>query len=572
MTGTQLSHASEDKPAVFARAHPEKVSITEEYQYRAEISVNPIIALDGERTGCIEVIVPYDGYKCFTRDAIKDVANQVGESIGSGASADVEAVIGHLVLGNVRDALTTSGSPLVPLHGAIPLAVPVRSSTLRRDDDLSSDKQETLLRIDYVPPEDDDRVYPIAIDVELTDPDDLHIPMGPLWASAEKKDRKEVSSLIVRQAAFSSELRLAMRIRLVWPRRSEKEPTAKIKRISLVWPTVTSLSPSSLRFYLGDRMADIQHNPETRSLEWVDIPIEPEPDDTESAVSDPTESGAPPKTGSPVDAKSRVPGGRDTQDNKTDRPSERSEPATDRDDDKSAGRENEAGTTDDADVGHDNDDYRQDEMWQLASKPLRLFIAQPGQLRSETTLNGEVEVEVENELLSGIDARLFDAAGRRHAAGPLKISTRLTMRFQLFLEDEFNRRFMSASHTLQFDEVIPDEQRIHDILAALRDRGFDVTSRRLKSGNDSPRWFLKATRKEGPNDIELRLAVQGRRYTTRRRAETPGWHRYTSKFESGELRVFVYGWVPRNSRELTSEINELRQSLSTRFRHVQAQR
>lgn len=540
-------------PAIFARARPKRVHIIEKYRYRQQISLNPSLESCDEPTGRIDAVVPYDGDRFFTQDAIKDVTSRLGESDDSVEST--HALIGHLVLTNVQDAVRTNGLPLVPLHGAIPLHVAVQSPELRHRDDLSSDAHESWLRIDYVPPSADEYPYPAMVRATLDDPEDLRESPSSLRERADA-----ISAQIVRQAAFSAELRLTMRVRLLWPKRAPQPPTAKIKRVSLSWPTVTSLSPSSLRFSLGGIARDLQYRPESSELEWLGVPIDREVEQQPSAGPDAAEPTQPEPEDGPEDGTASGAEGEDDGD----------QPST------SGGSSRAArvpGGWHDADNDdHDEAEQRDNDVWRMNSADMGLAIRQPGELLSEIELNGEVEIEVEDALLSGMDARLFDATGRRHRKGILALRTNLTVRFTLVLEDMFDGRLVSATHTLHFDEVIPDDRRVEDIMAVLRDRGFDATKLPMDHDDDAPRWLVEARRKEGPNEIVLWLDVQGRRYTTRRRAETPGWHRYTTDLDSGELRVVVWGSVPRRSSELTTEINELRESLTVRFRHVEAQR
>lgn len=52
-----------------------------------------------EPTGRITVSLPYDGDKCFTRDAVRDVEQHLKRR--DPHDGDVEALIGHLVLANI---------------------------------------------------------------------------------------------------------------------------------------------------------------------------------------------------------------------------------------------------------------------------------------------------------------------------------------------------------------------------------------------------------------------------------------------------------------------------------------
>lgn len=551
-------------PTIFARAKPAKATITENYRYVQQISVNPTIGTDPtERaTGTIEMVVPYDGERFFTRDAADDIEVQTQgiDNDDQEVGRDLSAVIGHLVLANAGDATLVGGGRLAAAHGAVPLTLPIRKAGFDRSDRLSADRHEAHLKIDYRPPGLGDLPFPLKVEATVFDPDDSPLTPASYRAPTPKKARKksaEISTGPVHQVAFSSELELSFVVHLFWPRRSTKEPKARITRVSLRWPTITSLTKNFLRFQLGSSPVDVQYNPISSSLEWKNLPIGSSTDD--SADEDGKESDD--STGA-VDAAPATAGTGSRR-----RP-DRSEGRAGRGD-----RQDDTEEQDTEDVTEDSDDSSSESRtWSQRSAQITLFVKQPGQLRNEETLHGEIEVEIEDELLSGIDARLFDACGVRHKKGTLSIKTRLVVAFTVFLADEFDRRRITATHTIQFDEIVPAPSRIDDIMSALRDQGFDVETRVTDyTVSDRPRWVLYASRSEGINIIEMLLVVDGRHHRTRRRAETPS-HRYTSKMESGELRITVHGQVLRSSRELTLEINKLRESLGERFRHVRAER
>jgi hypothetical protein len=221
-------------------------------------------------------------------------------------------------------------------------------------------------------------------------------------------------------------------------------------------------------------------------------------------------------------------------------------------------------------------------MLSFASPVMNLFIEQPGELYREKVLSARAEIKVTGYLLSGVGARWFGAAGQRSRTPDPKRATRLSVTTDLTLDDAFIRRSRSPYHHLFFDEIIPDEMRITDIKTALRDRGFSepVTIREFEfEGPDGPEtgqlkpdnWFLVARRPEGPNVMDLWLFVEGNRFDTERERTLPG-HKYKSTFESGELRVFIRGCLPRDSHALTREMNALQQALRERYERVRQRR
>ena len=72
--------------------------------------------------------------------------------------------------------------------------------------------------------------------------------------------------------------------------------------------------------------------------------------------------------------------------------------------------------------------------------------------------------------------------------------------------------------------------------------------------------------------MQLFLLVLGRQQRTQRRSERPGGRRFTSKLDTGDLTLVVFGSVPRDSRQLVHDVNALQVGLRDQFRRVQAQR
>lgn len=216
------------------------------------------------------------------------------------------------------------------------------------------------------------------------------------------------------------------------------------------------------------------------------------------------------------------------------------------------------------DTDHDGD------IWLYQTSEIILAIKQPGELYQEQNLDGQVEVEVPGYLMSGLEARLFSATGGLSRTVKPTLVCNLSSQVKLILDDAFAKREFSPWQQLYFDEIILEEARITDIVTALQDRKFEVMSQTLP-GDRNDR-FLVAKRREGPDHMVLWLLIERQRYQTERASKVPGGHTYKSLFESGELRVFIRGTLPRDSRELTHEMNALQQTLRERFDRVRARR
>ena len=209
---------------------------------------------------------------------------------------------------------------------------------------------------------------------------------------------------------------------------------------------------------------------------------------------------------------------------------------------------------------------------------MRVQIQQPGELFSARELVVHAEVETDGVLLSGTDVRLFDARGQqvRGPRNPLTVRSVVTAETVVVLDDAFARRTFEPQQIFHFDEVIPDAVRVDDIKLALRDLQFVVESEELpetKVGKTQTLIaFLRATRGDPDDALQLWLLVWGRQQRTERRSDQPGGRRFTSKLDTGDLMLVVYGSVPRDSRQLVHDVNALQVGLREQFRRVQAQR
>jgi hypothetical protein len=208
------------------------------------------------------------------------------------------------------------------------------------------------------------------------------------------------------------------------------------------------------------------------------------------------------------------------------------------------------------------------------SLDMLLKIGHPGDLFTAEKLNIHAEVEIPDYLLSGLEARLFDATGNRQnlCHGP-KLTTRISIDTEFYVSDIFAKRKFWPYQQLVFDDVVPSEMRITDIGTVLRNSKFEVEQRQ-DAGNlanpNSPKWLLSASRRQGPDELELLIAVEGEKYAVDRQ-QIMGNNRVkiSGSKESGRMRLSVLGTLPRDHADLTREMNYLQQSLRDRFRFQQ---
>ncbi len=202
-----------------------------------------------------------------------------------------------------------------------------------------------------------------------------------------------------------------------------------------------------------------------------------------------------------------------------------------------------------------------------------LVIGHPGELYQQRELEVETRVEIPDHLLSGLDARLFDATGRPQARPP-KLTTRLHTHATVYPDDIFAVRRFLPYQQFVFDDVIPDERRITDIMTVLRHARFKVE--RIPSpdpqDDQAPHWLLDATRSQGPDELRLVLAVEGRHTRLAREQILAGAVKISGGKESGQLKVSVLGSLPVHHQALTREMNALQLALRDRFRFQQTSR
>ena len=460
-----LAPAKDPQTEIYARAAVENAELTECYTYDQEISRNASKTTRGRPTGHIKLDIPYDGHKYFTRQARADIESAAKDGR---IKPDTEAVIGHLLLTNYGNTDLDTMLDLSDRYGAVPIRVPVGANgSTSRMDHLTSDRQTCVIAYDYAPSSQRPRLHPIDVQIELLDPDSL----GSLPLEFPKERHDGINDIIpsmTQQVNFRPYLWLLMTVSLHLPCKSrDHNLRPKITKMSLDWPTITSLDALSLTVSGND--VPLRYNPETRSLEWSDLSI--------------------------------------------------------------------ASADDDPDDTSDIQLYR--------NSKILLVIKQPGELYQQPSLDGQVEVEVPGYLMSGLECRLYGATGSLSRITTPKLVCKISTRIHLILDDAFAKRTFSPWQHLYFDEIVPEEARIRDIVTALEDRGFLIESQTLL--NDRQDLFLVARRREGPDFMIMWLLIERRRYQTERANKVPGGHTYKSVFESGELRVFIRGTLPETA-------------------------
>lgn len=250
--------------SVFVRARLKRARIREWYSYFQEISENAVRKMEKEPEGRINLVLPYDGDRYFSRQARSDIRH----ARDLGAVPGTEALVGHLVLTGFEHANLDGLLDLGPIHGSVPIRMPITGLPDPGDaDPLIADRCACVVSHDYQPDTRHLKVLPVDVDAKLYDPDDADF--RPPKADSDFADGR---LRMMRQVGFLPELQLQMTVGLDVPRElADDGAKAKIRQVFISWPTHTSLQSLNLR--VGGRPHPLRYNPKREGLEWSDVPM-----------------------------------------------------------------------------------------------------------------------------------------------------------------------------------------------------------------------------------------------------------------------------------------------------------
>lgn len=247
---------------LYARAVLGSAKIEERYFYEQEISRNPHGMMSQPPKGKIELTLPYDGERYFTRQAYADIIRLYSPTDG-----DARALVGYLALTGYGQTNLGGLLDLGETYGSIPITVPVPAAS-GQPGYLIADRTSRVFSWEYVPRTDRIKVRPVTVDIELADPD------SSSFSAREGKDG--MAEEIKQQVSFRPELLLRMTILLHAPGASEEAVSAEVKKVTVTWPTITSLRSLSLTVNGEDHL--VRYNPGDGCLEWSKVAMTLSPD------------------------------------------------------------------------------------------------------------------------------------------------------------------------------------------------------------------------------------------------------------------------------------------------------
>ncbi len=495
---------------IYARAVPKSIKLTETYSYEQEISKNHSFKQKEKPSGKIEITVPYDGHDYFKREAYQDVIQQINDD-SPNQPKNKNAIIGYLVMkGYDRtdlDNLLLQAKP----YGSIPLKIPVINEQIQHEQ-LCQERHLCILDHSYQP--GNPELQPIKIYINVLDDDIflINLPDPRLLGNLDETEAENLGKRIDRHLydrsdhPLNGQLILEITVRVVLPIDLHHNLCPKVKRLSLEWPTITSIE--SLSFCIGKdyKYDNIRYNPINNSLEWT----------------------------------------ADSQNN-------------------NALMKKEESTNSDSE-------------WQTYTQNMLVWIGQPGELYQQPSLKGEVEVEIPEQLLSGLQVRFYGFHNNqvgKHNPKLTQLNTRLNTSFELFLDEAFKKRSCSILQKLQFGNIIPNEDSILIIVNELNYQGFDLKERQLNptSTDDGKewRWLISAWRSEGVDTMLLWILIRGKEYSIEKETDRRTV-KYDVKDQSGNLIMYLLGQFPRSSHKLIQKINVLQKGLREKFEILQLEK
>lgn len=260
---------------IFARARPRIIRVTENYPYKTEISTVSHTDPDQGRVGLIEISVPYDGWKHFRHEALKDIKKQKKQS------KDVrEARIGHLSFAEYGRTNLDERFDLSLHHSVLPLDIPFEGNGLGPLNKICNDRYSCEIALSYTPEQPEFGL--LSIELEVYDETEIKEKQGVLkeqGQSAQSDIDRLVAEQISQQTGFESSLLFAFVLKLKLPKHIQPIDNDKLPRLSrmaLEWPVNTSHQVVHVTWISRDgkeQPTAVVYDPEQKAIEWSDIPF-----------------------------------------------------------------------------------------------------------------------------------------------------------------------------------------------------------------------------------------------------------------------------------------------------------
>jgi len=216
------------------------------------------------------------------------------------------------------------------------------------------------------------------------------------------------------------------------------------------------------------------------------------------------------------------------------------------------------------------------------SRQLLLVVGHPGEIFDGGKLTVHADIEIPGYLLSGVEAWLYGATGEMTPSvkgNPLpRLKTSIHSTATVQIDDALEMRSFVLYHQTVFDRIVPDEERIDDIVRVLGAQGYIVDERQPASDHlaeaGTLRWELGAHRSCPPDTLRLRIIAVGQKRPLEEREvderHPDGNVIVVRSRETGWIRLTVRGTLARQHLELTKRMNEFQAALRKLYQQQQA--
>ncbi len=262
-----------EKP-IYTRAKPASVKISESYFFEKILSRNPFIGHDQSPEGKIEILMPYDGDEYFTRQAYRDVKKQLN---GKVPYNNQETQFGHLAFTDYERTDLRYVLDLNNRYGSLPLCTPILGQGMTGMEQLYHDTYTSKIAFKYTPSWPDG--WPIDVLLELWDEETLNSNTGD-------QQLAQVAEQINKQINFLPSLLIKSRLLLGLPSHIVQEGMQpRLTQMALQWPAYTSFRGVHLGIDpIPTEESRVMYDPRTRSLEWGNLPMTIDPQESSAAL------------------------------------------------------------------------------------------------------------------------------------------------------------------------------------------------------------------------------------------------------------------------------------------------
>ncbi len=221
---------------------------------------------------------------------------------------------------------------------------------------------------------------------------------------------------------------------------------------------------------------------------------------------------------------------------------------------------------------------------------LPLSINRPIELYRQGSINGQVHIELGNNLKSGLAIEYFDALGKHQSQYQTELpktkkKSKIELEFNITLDAIFSNRLFRTSRILEFEGIRPSFERLEELKGMMGDLGLEsigmdysdfwlhrlygfISSDTIEEGLAYGGFVIEARR---PPNLNITLKVNGNLKNISRERKQ-GERADRMRVQTGNMRITIIGEIEDEpSQTLSILLNRLQQMITERFSHIGVQ-